>query len=81
MCTLCDLLDHTLECNHSQTVTIKIFVAPYIGMIAYTVSAVKVRSWIRASTVCNLLLTDSFAGIGVLGTGLEISYVYIIGKS
>ena len=40
-------------------------------MIASTVIAVKVRSWIGAPTVSNLLLTDFFAGIGVLGTGLK----------
>ena len=70
--TDCHLLDLTLECNHSQTVTNKIFVAPCIGMIASTVIAVKVCSWIGAPTVCNLLPTDSFAGIGVLRTGLKI---------
>ena len=48
------------------------FVAPYIGMIASTVIAVKVRSWSGAPTVCNLLPTDSSAGIGVLRTGLKI---------
>ena len=55
MCTTdCHLLDHTLECDHSQTVTNKSFVAPSIGMIASTVIAAKVRSWIGASTVCNV---------------------------
>ena len=46
--------------------------APYIGMIASTAFAVKVHSWIEALTVCNLLPTDSFARIGVLGTGWKI---------
>ena len=36
------LLTHT-ECNHAQTVTNKIYVAPYIGIIASTVIAMKVR--------------------------------------
>ena len=50
-------------------------------MNARTVIAVKVRSWIGAPTVCNLLPTDSFAGIGVLRTKLKISWVYFIGRS
>ena len=74
MCTTdCHLLDHTLKCNHSQAVTNKIFVAFYIGMIASTVIAVKVRSWIGVPTMCNLLLTDSFAEIGLLRTGAKLS--------
>ena len=74
MCpTDCHLLDHTIECNHSQTVTNKIFVAPYIKMIANTVIAMNVPCWIGAPTVCNLLPTESFAGIGVLGTGLRLA--------
>ena len=74
MCTTdCHLHDHTLKCNHSQTVTNKIFVAPYIRMIASTVIAVQVLSWIGAPTVCNLPPTDSFAGIGKLRTGVKLS--------
>ena len=37
--------------NLSQTNT----VAPYIGMIACTVTAVKVRGWIGAPTMCNFV--------------------------
>ena len=43
--------------------------APNLGMIVRTVIAVKVRSWIGAPTLCNLLPIDSFAGIGVLRNG------------
>ena len=57
--------------THMQTVTNEIFVAPYIGMNADTVIAVKVRSWNRAPTVCNLLSTNSSAGIGVPRNGLK----------
>ena len=59
-------------CDYNTLIVInKIYVAPYTGMIASTVIAVKIRSWIGAPTVCDLLPTDSFAGIGVLRTRLN----------
>ena len=60
-------MTHSLICYYT------VIVAPYIGMIASTVIAMRIRRWIGAPTVCDLLPTDSFAGIGVLRTRINLA--------
>ena len=55
--------------------------APHIGMIASVAIAVKVRSWIVATTVCSLLPTDSVEQNTCLQNRVNIIEVNFIGIS